>query len=186
MNRLPKDKLNQLLEELRQTRIAAEAARRTGVQPATARRIARQNQIELISQAEHMQRRVRDPGFRAAQRRGSQKRRLAKEKYDQVLAELRQTHNATETARRTGVAHSTAWRIAKRNDVELAPATEHLDQHRNDPANRAAAAEHRRACWADPAYRQRVGEAIRRGHAERRKLKQQQRCLDDDPTSPAP
>lgn len=78
MSRLSAVHLARLLRELAATRNAAEAARRCGVHPATAWRVARRHGIELTSLAQHLRVRRREAKFLAVQKPAQRKAAKAK------------------------------------------------------------------------------------------------------------
>ncbi len=143
MRALPPDILAAVLKALRTHRNARCAAKLTGVNPATAWRLAKKHGIALISRAEHMKARRADPAFIAKQApaaregaRGWLKAQHAKPKF-----------------------HKKAVEAARRN----------LTQLNRDPAFRQASSERLKRLHEDHAFGAKA-EAARREVRERRKM----------------
>jgi hypothetical protein len=145
MNKIPATTYAALLRALKRHRNARRAAAKVaGVNQTTAWRIARKNGIELISRAEHMRKRRREPAFRRKQARAAAKgaSRWLKSKHRNEPA-------------------------FHRKMIEAARAN--LTRLNEDPSFRRASAERLRALYADPKFRRKqaraASKAMRRRHA---------------------
>ena len=147
-----------LLEALHRLRIAKHAAEEVGVSPPYAWRVAKKENIKLISLAVHQQRRLADPTFRAKQKPAARegasrwlKRKHAEPKF----------HNKVVAASRAS-----------------------LKRLNQDAAFRAASARRLKGLYADPDFRAKQSSAarlaMRRYHANNKRLSQ----VDRDENTP--
>jgi hypothetical protein len=99
---------------------------------------------------------------------------LSPDKLVEVLEALRVHRNALRAAKLTGVAQTTAWRIAKKHGISLISQAEHWKSRRFDPAfvaKHASAVRKTAGRWlkarlADPEFRKKAVEAGRRHAAQ--------------------
>jgi hypothetical protein len=142
MKKIPATTYAALLRALKRHRNARRAAAEVGVHATTASRIARKNDIELISLAEHMRKRRREPAFRKKQARAAAKgaSRWLKGKHRNEPA-------------------------FHRKMIEAARAN--LTRLNEDPSFRRASAERLRALYADPEFRRKQARAASKGMRRR-------------------
>ncbi len=126
---------------LRKHRVAKYAAVECGVNPVTAWRIAKKENIDLLSLSEHQKKRLADPEYRARQIPAARKA---------ASAWLKKMH---------------AKPAFRRKVVE--GARKNLKRLNRDPKFRAASAARLKARYQDPAFSRKQAEAAREGQLRR-------------------
>jgi hypothetical protein len=153
MPALPTDTLAAVLEALRIHRNTRQVAKLTGVGQTTAWRIAKKHGITLISLAEHMKARRRDPAFNAKQ-------------VSAVSGEAASRRMKAQQAKPEF--HKKSIEAARRNMTRL----------NSDPAFRQASSERLTRLHDDPDYRARLYAALSATHRIKR-VKRRQKAIED-------